>query len=314
VPIGGGPPSTDEGVAGEDALDVQTIRSVAPNAQIVDYQVCSSGCAANAQSLAGALALVVNQVVQDGQAKIISASYSLCDMPFAVTSGDRLAMTNALQAAAARGVTYLESTGDRGAFQCQREDPTIITPNVAFPTDLPLTVAVGGTLLSVGTKGEYIAETGWGDTLSHSGGGGGLNPVEPRQPWQTGPGVQSQYSNGHRQLPDVSGPADPDSGFEIVSGGKAQAVGGTSASTPFWAGILALTQQYTAKQGAGALPQMSPVFYQLGSAPQPFPPYHDVVRGNNRFYPATPGWDFATGWGSPDAFNFARDVAAAIKK
>ena len=57
---------------------------------------------------------------------------------------------------------------------------------------------------------------------------------------------------------------------------------------------------------------VNPLVYQLGAAVQPYPPYHDITTGNNLLYPATPGWDYATGWGSPDAWNFVRDAIAYL--
>jgi hypothetical protein len=56
----------------------------------------------------------------------------------------------------------------------------------------------------------------------------------------------------------------------------------------------------------------NPVLYGLQNATQPFPPFHDVTSGTNLYYPATAGYDEASGWGSPDIYNIARDVAAGV--
>ncbi|HCP62474.1 MAG TPA: hypothetical protein DIU14_08410 [Actinobacteria bacterium] len=77
---------------------------------------------------------------------------------------------------------------------------------------------------------------------------------------------------------------------------------------------MALASELAQKNGAGKLGFIDPVLYQLAATPQPFPPYHDVTRGSNLFYPATQAWDYATGLGSPDAFNLARDIVAALKQ
>jgi subtilase family serine protease len=85
-----------------------------------------------------------------------------------------------------------------------------------------------------------------------------------------------------------------------VSGGW-QVIGGTSAATPLWAGIVALADQAAAGEGRPALGLLNPALYTLGSSGASPSPYHDVTIGGNLFYSAGPGWDYATGWGSPDA-------------
>jgi len=86
--------------------------------------------------------------------------------------------------------------------------------------------------------------------------------------------------------------------------------GGTSAATPVWAALILLTDQYLIQQGAKPVGWINPLVYQLGAAVPLYPPYHDITVGGNLFYSAGPGWDYATGWGSPDAWNFLRDISA----
>ena len=76
-----------------------------------------------------------------------------------------------------------------------------------------------------------------------------------------------------------------------------------------------LVQQYAAEHGAGALAHCfaGPILYDLAATPQPVPPYHQIKYGNNGYYPATGGWSFATGLGSPDVFNLAQDYAAFLR-
>jgi kumamolisin len=74
-------------------------------------------------------------------------------------------------------------------------------------------------------------------------------------------------------------------------------VGGTSAAAPFWAGVMALIQQKAQAEGITRLGFLTPLFYQLAAShPQAF---HDVVRGGNLLDDAVPGWDKATGIGTP---------------
>jgi kumamolisin len=116
-----------------------------------------------------------------------------------------------------------------------------------------------------------------------------------------------------RAVPDVAADADPASGAAIVTAGHAQQGGGTSQAAPIWAAIAVLIDQYLHCQGLGPVGFMNPALYHLASTRQPYPPFHDVTRGSNLVDPAGPGYDLATGLGSPDVWNLARDLAAYEK-
>jgi kumamolisin len=126
--------------------------------------------------------------------------------------------------------------------------------------------------------------------------------------FQSGPGVLNSYSNGKRQVPDVSADADPSTGYSIYSQGTWTVVGGTSAAAPVWAGIAALNNQYAAANGKGNLGQANPTLYKAFNTTQTYQAYHDVTSGNNLYYPATPGYDMASGIGTPDVYNLIRDI------
>jgi kumamolisin len=68
--------------------------------------------------------------------------------------------------------------------------------------------------------------------------------------------------------------------------------------------------QYLANNNHPTLGSASTLLYTLYNTPQAYLPYHDVTVGNNLFYPATLGYDLATGVGSPDVWNIARDLAS----
>jgi kumamolisin len=76
---------------------------------------------------------------------------------------------------------------------------------------------------------------------------------------------------------------------------------------------MLLIQDFAAGEGIGRLGFVDPILYALASTQQQFPPFHDVTLGGNRYYQATPGWDFATGLGSPDVYNLARDMVTYLK-
>jgi len=94
-------------------------------------------------------------------------------------------------------------------------------------------------------------------------------------------------------VPDVSGDADPNSGYNIRVDGQNTVVGGTSAVAPLWAGLAAVAnQQLGAKVGF-----IQPAIYAAKAAAA----FNDITEGNNPAFSAGPGWDACTGQGSPKA-------------
>jgi kumamolisin len=116
---------------------------------------------------------------------------------------------------------------------------------------------------------------------------------------------------GKRAVPDVAFPAAANyslyGSFQKGEMGTVSArwnhwgvVGGTSASTPCWAGLVALGNELLGWQ----LGDFHDLLYKLHGRG-----LHDITQGNNSFggvtgYAAGPGYDLATGWGTPiaDAF------------
>jgi subtilase family serine protease len=279
-------------------LDVQVIRGLAPKAQILSYEAPENTSWAD----------MLNAIFA-GKASIVSNSWTICETYLAQSDpADRAAAEQALKVAAYKGVTMFTATGDAGAFDCQRSQFSQRSLTVGFPPDSPWNVAVGGTVLSVRQNGSYLQETGWQDPLTNGGGGGGINPIDARPAWQSGPGIPSGLTR--RATPDVSAAAAINSPWAVYVDGHLSGVWGTSAATPFWAASMLLIQQYLEQQKKGPLCFAAPLLYRLASTRQPYPAFHDVTVGGNRYYSAAPGWDFATGLGSPDVWNLARDIAA----
>ena len=218
-------------------------------------------------------------------------------------AGDPPHREPALASAELAGLSIFVSSGDQGAYDCLNEGDGLqrdFSVAADYPAVSPHVIAVGGTYLSLHQSGTYLGESAWQDPLGQSGSGGGLSRIFAAPAWQVGPGVATAQSNGRRQLPDVAGPADPASGMFVVSAGQGEVVGGTSAATPFWAGSMVLAAQLAAKDGIIKLGFLDPVLYALAAAHQADGTlFHDVTTGSNLLYPATSGWDFATGWGSP---------------
>jgi subtilase family serine protease len=287
----------------EGDLDLETIHGIAPGAQIIDYQTSF-----------GDLPSSIMDIVNAHKATIISGSFGACDGtkrdPFQLPTAFRQAVEKALAAAVASGITFLFSTGDAGAYDCQRMFPKDSNLTVEFPADAPYTLAVGGTVLSLNSDDTYASEAAWGDASTNSGGGGGLNPYDPAPSWEYDiPG----YSTGGRQTPDVSAAAGLASPWWVYTGQSGNGwtqVGGTSAAAPFWAGSLLLIQQYMEQQKAGPLCFATPLLYEIADQSWKYPPFHDVALGDNLYYSAVTGWDFATGLGSPDVFNLATAIVS----
>ena len=94
--------------------------------------------------------------------------------------------------------------------------------------------------------------------------------------------------------------------FSNRTGDTVQSHGGTSASAPIWAALIALADQYAGRH----LGFINPAIYQIAGSPRYHQAFHDITTGNNTVkfppttitgYQAAPGWDPVTGWGSPNA-------------
>jgi kumamolisin len=278
----------------EANLDVQVIRGTAPGATIVVYEAPNNA--------AGELALLDRFAA--GSTAIGSYSWGLCDVPDNFrTARDyrayRSAINKALAVAAARGKTLFVSSGDSGAYTCQRQDFSDHRRTVSLPADSPYVVAVGGTVLATSRQGAYLGESAWVDTLAYAGTGGGISPLDAKPPWQRGvvPGPR-------RGVPDVAASASPTSGWIVYQDGRRIAAGGTSASAPFWAASMLIAQQYATTRGVRTRCFLAPLLYRLAGTPA----FHDVTVGGNRYYAAQRGWDYATGLGSPDVARLAAEL------
>jgi kumamolisin len=308
ITVGTGPTekenSSPSGIA-EATMDVETVQAIAPHAKVLYF---------NAPLIAFGDA--VNAIVRDGRAHVATYSAGGCDEMWLANKDARavrLADARAVKAAVAAGVNVFVSSGDNGAYACSRFDVHDWRPTGGNPSDFPYTVSVGGTFLERGPDGKYVEEAAWEWPLTNSGTGGGLNPLDDRPAWQEGPGVDNSFSNGKRQFPDISAPADPYTGWYILVGGKASSAGGTSASSPFWAGLAALYEQLAKQAGFDGLGFLTPTLYALAASNPPNTLFHDIVRGGNLFYETTPGWDYATGLGTPIASKLGDAIVVYLR-
>jgi kumamolisin len=256
---------------------------------------------------------VVTAIAQQYPHAILSSSISAfsCEAEQGARQGSA-AIDRVVNAAAAQGLSIFWASGDRGAFGCLPDYPN---PDPNGNTELSVEpeaastglTAVGGSLPFFATNGGFFQEAAWGEPAEQWGGGGGVSQFVARPSWQTGPGVPSDMTG--RGVPDVSANADAISGWDIVgpdpqnpSQPLEQPVGGTSGATPFWAGVAALIDQDLSNKGLPRIGFANPALYTFAQKPSglPAPAFHDITLGTNLHDSATPGWDKATGLGTPD--------------
>jgi len=292
----------------EEIEDVETVHAIAPGAAIRVLLVNeparrTPGIEVSALDAALHLAL--------SQGSVISISDSWGENCFTARQVTRL--NSALQAAQAHHVTVIAPSGDSGAVG----DPcpaftSVPARQVNLPASDPLVLAVGGTDLAANPhSGTYTGETAWNDaaTSAHPqvATGGGFSHLFSRPGYQDGvPGTAPG-----REVPDVAADAGPSTGLALIaSNGPGQGViapaSGTSAGAPFWAGLIAIANQY-AGRGLGFV---NAALYQIGMSSYYHDAFHDITHGNNTVtfssktftgYTAAAGWDPVTGWGTPNA-------------
>ncbi|MBZ5724688.1 MAG: Ig-like domain repeat protein [Acidobacteriia bacterium] len=314
----------DPGISGGDLveadLDLEWAGAVAKSAHIIYVNSFDVGVSAQ-------------YAIDQNLAPVISMSYGGCEQE------NSPGLRALAQQAAAQGITWIAASGDQGAATCDISAPTPQAAKgrtVTFPASIPEITAVGGTTFNegsgtywsaanspnLGSALSYIPEKVWNDSAARNdlaAAGGGASIVFPKPVWQAGPGVPNDSA---RDVPDVSLSASPDHvGYAFNTGGKTGIVGGTSAGTPAFAGIVALLNQYLTAHHTLAQPglgNINPMLYRLAqAAPQAF---HDVATGDNMVpcaqnspdcvnglagYSAAAGYDLASGLGSVDAFQLA---------
>ncbi len=276
---------TPEKPQGEAVLDLEIAHEIAPKAKLVAYV---------AGPQFSFMDRAFDQMVTDHLGSIISESLGACEP--GSPSSHRQAYSSIEDRAVAQGMTHFVASGDSGAYTCGEDNPVA----GSFPATLPTVTSVGGTTVFESTTGVYYREMSWGAAIDESGSGGGPSLIYPIPDWQKP--VQLPDGHGMRQVPDIAADADPQTGFHIVFGGQDTQIGGTSAATPMWAGLIALIDQDLVAKKLRPVGFANPAIYWIGENQSKFPsaPYHDVAAGNNLAFSATSGWDFTTGWGTPD--------------
>ncbi len=318
VSVDGGPGAAAPG-SGEAALDIEQIIGLAPKADVVVYQ-----SPATLDNIYDSFSTAITT----DTSRVISTSWGTCE-GFASNNPDIsggvnnyfAALFNAentlFEQAAAQGQSVVAASGDDGSEGCDEWQGNYAglssQLDVQDPSAQPFVTGVGGTTLS--DPSAPSSETVWN---SYHAGGGGISAQWPMPTYQAdappGVGVINTRSSGTpcevatgdcREVPDVSADADPYTGYAVFWDGAWYSYGGTSAGAPLWAALLTLTD---ASRACGGKPVgfANPDLY--ATAAHDPSTFHDITSGNNDYtgenagtYPATPGYDMASGLGTPTA-------------
>ncbi len=256
----------------EVLLDIDTVLTVAPGAQVVVYDSPFAGPRVSFQTLFNAAI--------DGGSTIISNSWTYCEDQ--TTLADVQSIDSIFQAAAVAGISVFNGSGDTGSTCLDGSANT-----VGVPADSPNATAVGGSSTAGGSGYTYGPETWWNgvDSNPPTGQGGfGVSQLFPV------PGYQVPLTTaGMRSVPDVVVNADPALGVmlcEASNGGCPNGLiyGGTSIAAPAWAAFAAVLNEALG--------------HNLGAFNQSIYPFADTSAFHNA---ASLGSDFAhVGLGSPN--------------
>ncbi len=313
---GTAPGVVSSGEETEADLDVEWSGAVAKNAAL-KFVISKSTASTDGVDLSA------QYIVNNNLADSMSTSFGQCESSMGST--ENTFYNNIWTQAATQGITSFVSAGDSGAAGCNGGSDTTGSGRAVSGLCSPAnTVCIGGTQFNEGSNAStywsstnssvdgsalsYIPEVAWNESANVSGGsglwstGGGASTIYAKPSWQTGTGVPA---DGKRDIPDISLTAASHDGYLIIQGHTSTAsglgaVGGTSASSPAFAGLMGLIVQKTgARQG-----NANTVFYPMrSSTPAAF---HDITSGNNSVpgvtgFTAGTGYDQATGLGTVDA-------------
>lgn len=335
VKVAGGPtlpPTYTTGVGLESALDIEVVAGIAPGAAIKVYQGPDN--ASSTDYLA-----TYRQMVTDDAVQVISTSWGICETDMqAWDPGMRSAEANVFAMAAAQGQTVVAASGDSGSTGCYQNPSSPDVSNLVTddPASQPNVLGVGGTRMTLPSGASTASQSTWNTPGTYPGASGGgvsryqvLSGAANYQSTVQGSGYSNLCGAASgstcRQVPDVSALADGDTGYLIANGhdgtpGQANfvqywtTVGGTSGAAPLWAAILALTDASQSCAANGAVGFVNPTLYQHGTL------LTDITVGNNKLdgsgytgslYPATTGYDLATGLGTPKAPALVETLCAA---
>jgi len=303
------PRQDPEGWAGEETLDVEAVHTMAPGANIVYI-----GAPNNYRDMDA----IMNRVVDKHLADIVSNSYGYGGEALPIGT-IKPSLDTQIQAAA-EGISLFFSSGDNGD---ETNGVAGASPSPDWPASSPWVTAVGGTSAGVSEGNSRVFELGWetekstldkADTKWNAptwlyGSGGGTSRLFAQPSYQAGvvPTAISQTYGGKamRAVPDVAALGDPNTGMLV---GETQTfpdgsqkydeyrLGGTSLSSPLYAGMFALAEQQAGHEFGLA----NPVLYStLGSTSK------DITKADADTYPGDVRSDFVNGFDDTDGYVYS---------
>jgi subtilase family serine protease len=302
------PRQDPQGWSGEETLDIEAVHTMAPGANIVYV-----GAANNYQDLDAAM----NHVVDRHLADIVTNSYGFAGE--ALPLGFIKPLNDTLVQAAATGISVFFSSGDNGD---ETDAVAGATPTPDWPASSPWVTAVGGTSLGVTQANSRLFELGWETTKSVLdttattptwktpawlyGSGGGTSRLFAQPSYQVGvvPDAISKTYGGAamRAVPDVSAVGDPTTGMLV---GQTQTfpdgtyydeyrIGGTSLSSPLYAGMFALAVQHHGEYGLA-----NPALYAARTTS------YDITKADRATYPGAVRVDYVNGVDGTDGYVYS---------
>lgn len=299
-PIDGAPSPSESAVndpckvAQEMTLDLEWSGSMAPGATLYAVYPPESSAGSCQPSTAG---------MADAMHTAVGLPVSAISMSFGTPETSDSSLRSAWDVYFAEGVqegiTFLAATGDTGG-DGSPPPGCLGGPNPQYPASSPDVLAVGGTDVSLERNllGQItgFSESAWNQS------GGGFSTQFPAPNWQ------STTGNAHRGTPDVSATAADNF---VYFDGATRTAGGTSFSTPLWAGLIT---EMDAIHGS-SFGLIAPRLYSIGGA-EPSGKIAvglaDITSGSTCLGTAGPGWDPETGWGSPRAVLLYEDLTATF--
>ena len=274
----GDPNSAD----GEVLLDIEVIGAIAPGAKLVVYFAPNTD-----QGFLDAISTAVHDSLR--KPSVVSISWGGPESSW--TQQSLTSFDQAFKEAGVLGVTVCCASGDDGSA----DGVTDGAAHVDFPSSSPNVLACGGTRLE--SLGKAITkEVVWNHGAGNGASGGGVSETFAIPSYQSQAKVPVSVNPTHfkgRGVPDVSGDADPATGYQIHVDGRDAVFGGTSAVAPLWSALIALINQ---KRGH-PVGFMNPTLYGASKTQKAL---NDITSGNNGAYTAGTGWDACTGLGSPN--------------
>jgi subtilase family serine protease len=276
IAVGGGSATCGSCEDGEQELDIVYPIAMAPKLDQVQVYVGNSPSA------------IENQMAVDNVSKQLSTSWGYSEH---FSTEDAIYQEMAVQ-----GQSYFTASGDDSTLA--RSGP--------WPEEDANIIAVGGTdLVTSGPGGTRVSEPGWEDSAS----GPSLDPTILIEPYQL-PFINKRNlgSTTLRNVSDISANADFD--MMLCDEGSCQGGwGGTSFSSPIWAGFNALMNQYAAQKSKPSVGFLNPTVYGLYKAHKKM--LYDVVGNKSGIFPAVKGYDLVGGLGSPVG---AKTIKAIVGK